>query len=394
MLWISQNNYLSYSDALNNAEIIFSLITQHIPGMSREAICGILGNMWKESTVNPGIWENLDSTNPSGGYGLTQWTPSTKLSPRLSLVGDGSDNGDNQTLVVIQELTTGANNSASPFAQWYDTGQWTISGLMSTTDIEYAVECFMRGYERPNEQYADLATRIDYARRFYEDITGEVLPGDGTQLAVLPTWGSPTITQCENGQYSHQGSFATDFAYSQTQVPIYAPFDMKCVYKDNTSALLFESLRPVKCADGTIDYVHFYTIHWDNYDSVNVGDTYVKGQVYAGTGTAGEATGDHVHLEAAKGQWPGVAYEQNEYGVYILPGSTHIYDIFSICNNVTKEQINITDPCPYPWQCLMDWDDGGSTPPTPGGREKDLIILDRAGVLNVLNANRRRRVNR
>lgn len=38
----------------------------------------MLGNMETESTINPGIWQSLNSGNASGGFGLTQWTPATK----------------------------------------------------------------------------------------------------------------------------------------------------------------------------------------------------------------------------------------------------------------------------------------------------------------------------
>ena len=60
--------------------------------------------MWRESHVNPSLNE-VGGT----GYGLTQWTPKSKLLARLALLGL-SDNGDNQLKVLDRELTDGANN--------------------------------------------------------------------------------------------------------------------------------------------------------------------------------------------------------------------------------------------------------------------------------------------
>ena len=54
-------------------------------GFTKNAACGVLGNMEQESGINPGIWEKRD--NPSWGYGLVQWTPATVFLNRA--VSDG-----------------------------------------------------------------------------------------------------------------------------------------------------------------------------------------------------------------------------------------------------------------------------------------------------------------
>jgi len=48
-------------------------------GWSLNAISGLLGNTQSESGINSGIWENLDNSDVTRGYGLVQWTPSTKF---------------------------------------------------------------------------------------------------------------------------------------------------------------------------------------------------------------------------------------------------------------------------------------------------------------------------
>ena len=47
-------------------------------GWSLQAVAGILGNTEFESGHNPGIWQNLEPI-ASHGYGIVQWTPSTKF---------------------------------------------------------------------------------------------------------------------------------------------------------------------------------------------------------------------------------------------------------------------------------------------------------------------------
>lgn len=376
MAWITGQRFLSYEEALNNAEIVFSVAKNW--GMTKEAICGLLGNMWRESHVNPSLGEDGGT-----GYGLTQWTPKSKLIARLGVL-NLPDNGDNQLKVLERELSDGANNSGSPFSQWYDSGSYTLTAFKTTTDIDFAVEAFCWGYERPG--VPAMEERKEYARKFFQDLTGTVPPdgGDGTQLAVLPCWGTVYITQAEGGDFSHQGSLSVDFAYPQTQVPLYAPFDMTCKYVDLQNAFtVWQSDRPVKCADGSVSYVTFNTGHSDDTGSNSVGDKKKKGQVYAHTGTSGNVTGDHTHIECSKAEFT-VPWATNPAGNGSLPNPEHMYNVFSSCNNITKEEINIINQTttPMPWVCILDWDDGGSTPPEPPSGGSNLITLLMVNALN------------
>lgn len=373
MAWITGQRYLSYEEALNNAEIVFSVAKNW--GMTKEAICGLLGNMWRESHVNPTLGEEGGT-----GYGLTQWTPKEKLLQRLSALGL-SDNGDNQLKVLERELSDGANNSGSPFSQWYDNGSYTLTAFKKTTDIDFAVEAFCWGYERPG--VPAMEERKEYARKFYADLTGDV-PSDGTQLAVLPCWGTVYITQAEGGDFSHEGSLSVDFAYPTTKVPLYAPFDMTCKFVDLQNAFtVWQSDRPVKCADGSISYVTFNTGHSDDTGSNSVGDKRKKGDVYAHTGISGNVTGDHTHIECSKSEFT-VPWATNPAGNGSLPNPAHMYDVFSSCNNVTKEEINIINQSstPMPWKCILDWDDGNSPGPEPPTGKTDLTLLLMVNCLN------------
>lgn len=71
-------------------------------------IAAICGNFYQESTINPGIWENLTVGAP--GYGLGQWTDNpptvmrrTALFNWLSLHGYSQDSGEGQLAFLIHE---------------------------------------------------------------------------------------------------------------------------------------------------------------------------------------------------------------------------------------------------------------------------------------------------
>ena len=76
MAVISSNAYLTVAQMTGNAQYILNYLMAR--GWSKEAVCAMLGNMQSESTINPGIWQGLDSSRVDLGYGLVQWTPSTK----------------------------------------------------------------------------------------------------------------------------------------------------------------------------------------------------------------------------------------------------------------------------------------------------------------------------
>src|SRR5699024_8041502 len=95
---------LSQSEMDNNAQIIASYLTNK--GWTKVAISGMLGNMQAESTINPGIWQSL-SANPNLGYGLVQWTPSTKWSAWAAQHGYAMDDGNGQLERILYEV---ANN--------------------------------------------------------------------------------------------------------------------------------------------------------------------------------------------------------------------------------------------------------------------------------------------
>lgn len=141
MAWIKGNRYLTTAQMRNNAILVYEELTSR--GWTLNAICGILGNMQSESTINPGIWQNLDSSNTSGGFGLVQWTPSTNFTDWATDNGYAIDDGYAQ-LKWIDEQTI-------PRAQWIVTIDYLVSFddfRKSTQSPEWCASCFLKNFER------------------------------------------------------------------------------------------------------------------------------------------------------------------------------------------------------------------------------------------------------
>lgn len=65
---------LTESEKGCNAAFIFNYLLGH--GFTEQAACGVLGNIERESGVNPGVWQVWHNTTVCG-YGLVQWSPAS-----------------------------------------------------------------------------------------------------------------------------------------------------------------------------------------------------------------------------------------------------------------------------------------------------------------------------
>ena len=159
------------------------------------------------------------------------------------------------------------------------------------------------------------------------------------------------IMQGVNGQYSHQGTYAIDNAGKDTGIDdLYAPCTMICRYKDvpvNGNACFFESTEKVQFSDGTIDYATFMFIHCNDVSHLHLGQTIKQGDVFYCEGTAGLATGNHCHIEVAKGQYT-KPYVKNAQGRFMLPQSVHPASAFFI------DGCTVKNGAEYQWKKTTD----------------------------------------
>lgn len=138
-------------------------------GWTANAVSGILGNSYYESTVNPNRWEgDIPFAEPvsSRGYGLVQWTPWTKIINWLKEKGyypDVSKFGQGECERIQWEME---NNQ-----QWIATATYPESFRdfsVSTKDpYTLAIE-FLANYERPADP--NQPQRGTKAREIYDYI--------------------------------------------------------------------------------------------------------------------------------------------------------------------------------------------------------------------------------
>ena len=174
------------------------------------------------------------------------------------------------------------------------------------------------------------------------------------------------MSQDEGGDYSHAGTLAMDFlGWGPNgriyQAPYYAPCSCTCIAKTEEANRIWQSDNPVFLADGTTDYVTWVQAHDNN--PLPVGTHLNQGDLLGHTGTAGNVTGDHLHLNIAKGKyanWERVPPNNN----WQLVNSMHIYDACFVNDTVIVQGyghlwINYDTPIPptpakkYKYNALM-----------------------------------------
>lgn len=167
----------------------------------------------------------------------------------------------------------------------------------------------------------------------------------GAQQKAMFIMDTVNISQGMYGSYSHQGSKAIDLAGKDGGTdPAYAPFDGKVVYMSTSAAyIIYQSLNPVEFADGTVDYMTVWVMHDDNVGRFYVGQTFSQGQHFFNEGSSGYATGNHIHLECAKGTYEG--QYKNDSGVWCIKNQINPYDALFL-----SESTNIIDGYGYNWR--------------------------------------------
>lgn len=171
--WISKNNYLTDSEMQNNAFCFYSYMYQ--AGFTLNSIAGMLGNIERESNINPGLWQNLDYGNYNLGYGLVQWTPATNYTNWANSKGYDITEGNPQCeWLVTMTVTSG---------QWIETFDYPMSWeefKTSTDTPENLASAFLKNFERAGVEVEE--ERRKNARKWYNYLQGlsPYPPGGGT----------------------------------------------------------------------------------------------------------------------------------------------------------------------------------------------------------------------
>ena len=128
------------------------------------------------------------------------------------------------------------------------------------------------------------------------------------------------ITQYYN-EGTHINSFAIDDAGKDTKIEnVYAPFTgtIKKIYSQDANEVWLESDNPVEYPDGTIDYMTILFAHANDISNLYVGKKVNQKEAFYQEGTSGNATGNHCHIECAKGKFQSPGWTANKEGYYVI----------------------------------------------------------------------------
>lgn len=136
---VSANRYLTEEEMQLNARYIWQYLSAK--GWTLNAVAGMLGNMENESTINPGIWQNLnEGVGPA--YGLVQWDPYTKYMTWCE--ENGLDPADMDS--ALQRIEYELENGLQYYKNKYP---YTFAEFKVSTDSAYTLACaFAFDYER------------------------------------------------------------------------------------------------------------------------------------------------------------------------------------------------------------------------------------------------------
>ena len=170
MAWIYEigvGKYFEQAKQENNAAEFYNYFVNK--GVSLEAICGMLGNITIESTINPGIKQG---NSTSLGWGLIQWTPATVLTNWCKTYGYNWYDGFAQCERIICE-GEGIKNASG---YWLPTASYPYSWseFIALTDVAEATKAYLYERERAGVEALDL--RLQYASNWYEYFSGTPIP--------------------------------------------------------------------------------------------------------------------------------------------------------------------------------------------------------------------------
>lgn len=173
-------------------------------GYSKVATAGMLGNVGQESGgFDP------KAGSPDGGYGLAQWTPSSKIRTWFDANGlSGTDISDADG--QIKFLTATAESSFMDGTYIDEVRkEITVDGTLlntwkNATDLDTAVIAWMAGWERPAWSSRHEETRKKIAKEYYDNYLGSI-SFDGAKST--PTGGCSTSAGVDSGdaEYGNAG---------------------------------------------------------------------------------------------------------------------------------------------------------------------------------------------
>lgn len=179
-----------------NASYILSYLMNQ--GFTKQAACGVLGNMQAESQIDPGLWEGGHLRDPRGGFGLVQFTSTnyaTTGTPNAFLIYAYNNGLISSNLACTEVDSLAANNPKRLMDNELACLLWccttrgdffkpTAGGSMDHTGYrltfaEYKASTLVAGtlakvfhdhYERSGDGTTGLNTRANNATNWYNSL--------------------------------------------------------------------------------------------------------------------------------------------------------------------------------------------------------------------------------
>lgn len=181
---------LTAAEKYDNAILTYYALV-HL-GFTDEAAAGVMGNIQAEGDFNPGQWEHGHNMAPSSGYGMFQYTPSTKYTAYAAIQGVDISNPDQNGPCQIQWLDDHPSQwNASAAGYSYD-------AYKQLTDERTAAIAWMLYWERPaSTSPAQQQARANNASYWLNEIRNNFPSDPGGEYGYTDWHWMPGMLNCK-----------------------------------------------------------------------------------------------------------------------------------------------------------------------------------------------------
>lgn len=224
------------ADSASSEQVIFNYLTGEL-GLNTAAACGILGNMYQES--------GLDPTAQSSYYGLCQWSGAltAELMSYCAQAGYDSASIEGQVHFLGTELTGGYSGVLA-----------ALQSVPNTADgASQAASIFCQQFEQCGNYDVEIPRRAAFANNYWSEFQGYVATSDTTDStqATADTAADTTDTQ-EAAQPAEITAVGRDGA-------VYTVSEMSAVYDFDYCINKYADLKAAYANDPQGAFQHFIT---------------------------------------------------------------------------------------------------------------------------------------